>query len=68
MAVYAGVFACCSLFTLPFGGMFVGTAGRSLRTSFGALPSFGLGGPLMKAMRFVFARAGGQESKNSKGL
>ena len=23
MAVYAGVFACCSLFTLPFGGMFV---------------------------------------------
>ena len=54
MAVYAGVFACCSLFTLPFGGMFVVNGWSQLADLILVLClSFGLGGPLMKAMRFV---------------
>ena len=57
MAVYAGVFACCSLFTLPFGSMFVlnGLNGWSQLADLILVLclSFGLGGPLMKAMRFV---------------
>ena len=54
MAVYAGVFACCSLFTLPFGGMFVLNGWSQLADLILVLClSFGLGGPLMKAMRFV---------------
>ena len=51
---YAGVFACCSLFTLPFGGMFVVNGWSQLADLILVLClSFGLGGPLMKAMRFV---------------
>ena len=54
MAVYAGVFACCSLFTLPFGGMLVaGGASEAADLVLVLCLSFGLGGPLMKAMRFV---------------
>lgn len=54
MAVYAGVFATCSLFTLPFGGMLVVNGLSELADLVLVLClSFGLGGPLMKAMRFV---------------
>ena len=54
MAVYAAVFACCALFTLPFGGMCVVNGSSGLADLILVLClSFGLGGPLMKAMRFV---------------
>lgn len=54
MAVYAGVFACCALFTLPFGGMLVVNGLSELADLILVLClSFGLGGPLMKAMHFV---------------
>ena len=54
MAVYAGVFACCALFTLPFGGMLVVNGWSNLADLILVLClSFGLGGPLLKAMRFV---------------
>ena len=54
MAVYAGVFACCALFTLPFGGMLVVSGLSELADLILVLClSFGLGGPLLKAMRFV---------------
>lgn len=54
MALYAGIFACCVLFTLPFGGLLVVNGASALPDLILILClSFGIGAPMLKAMRFI---------------
>lgn len=54
MAIYAAIFACTSLFTLPFGGMLVVNGTSTLVDLIIILClSFSLNGPILKAMHFL---------------
>lgn len=54
MAIYAGIFACISLLTLPVGAIFVLNGSSSLANLILVLClSFSMGTPIIKAMHFV---------------